>query len=90
MPEPLRLYLDQMFRLDVAQALLGEGHDVMRAVECEAYSSGVGHISLGSFHLLCFELYASDMYDYFSVILENSMRNKYSSIFNSQYSILIT
>jgi len=33
MPEPLKLYLDQMFRLDVAQALLGEGHDVMRASE---------------------------------------------------------
>jgi len=33
MPEPLRLYLDQMFRLDVAQALLGVGNDVIRASE---------------------------------------------------------
>ena len=33
MPEPLNLYLDQMFRLDVAQALRNEGHDVMRASE---------------------------------------------------------
>ena len=33
MPETLKLYLDQMFRLDVALALRGEGHDVMRASE---------------------------------------------------------
>jgi predicted nuclease of predicted toxin-antitoxin system len=33
MPEPYRLYLDQMFRLDVAQALRSEGYDVMRASE---------------------------------------------------------
>ena len=33
MPEPLKLYLDQMLRLDVAQALRNEGHDVMRASE---------------------------------------------------------
>ena len=33
MPEPLSLYLDQMLRLDVAQALRNEGHDVMRASE---------------------------------------------------------
>ena len=33
MPEPLKIYLDQMFRLDVAQALRGEGHDVIRASE---------------------------------------------------------
>jgi predicted nuclease of predicted toxin-antitoxin system len=33
MPEPLKLYLDQMLRLDVAQALRGEGHDVIRASE---------------------------------------------------------
>jgi len=33
MPESLRLYLDQMLRLDVAQALRGEGHDVIRASE---------------------------------------------------------
>jgi len=32
-PEPLKLYLDQMFRLDVAQALRGEGHNVVRASE---------------------------------------------------------
>ena len=31
MPEPLNLYLDQMLRMDVAQALRKEGHDVMRA-----------------------------------------------------------
>jgi len=33
MPEHLKIYLDQMLRLDVAQALRGEGHDVMRASE---------------------------------------------------------
>jgi predicted nuclease of predicted toxin-antitoxin system len=33
MHEHLKLYLDQMLRLDVAQALRGEGHDVMRASE---------------------------------------------------------
>ena len=32
-PEPLKLYLDQMFRLDVAEALRGEGYDVVRASE---------------------------------------------------------
>ena len=31
MPEILKLYLDQMLRLNVAQALRVEGHDVMRA-----------------------------------------------------------
>ena len=30
MPEPLRLYLDQMLRLDVAKALRNEGHYVIR------------------------------------------------------------
>jgi len=33
MPEPLRLYLDQMLQLDVARALRNEGHDVVRASE---------------------------------------------------------
>ena len=33
MHEPLNFYLDQMLRLDVAQALRNEGHDVMRASE---------------------------------------------------------
>ncbi len=33
MPEPFTLYLDQMFRLEVAQALRNEGHDVVRASE---------------------------------------------------------
>lgn len=33
MAEPLKLYLDQMLRLDVAQALRDEGHDVMRVSE---------------------------------------------------------
>lgn len=33
MPELLKLYLDQMLPLDVAQALHNEGHDVMRASE---------------------------------------------------------
>jgi predicted nuclease of predicted toxin-antitoxin system len=33
MPESFKLYLDQMFKLDVAEALLGEGHNVMRACE---------------------------------------------------------
>jgi len=32
MAEPLKLYLDQMLRLDVAQALRDEGHDVMCAL----------------------------------------------------------
>jgi len=33
MPDGLRLYLDQMFGLDVAVALRREGHDVLRAAE---------------------------------------------------------
>jgi hypothetical protein len=33
MLESLTLYLDQMLRLDVAQALRDEGHDVVRASE---------------------------------------------------------
>ncbi len=33
MPEPFKLYQDQMLRLDVAQALRNEGHDVVRASE---------------------------------------------------------
>lgn len=33
MPEHLSIYLDQMFPLDVAEALRGEGYDVMRASE---------------------------------------------------------
>jgi len=33
MPESLKLYLDQMLRVDVAQALRDEGHDVIRASE---------------------------------------------------------
>jgi predicted nuclease of predicted toxin-antitoxin system len=33
MPEHLKLYLDQMLRLEVAQALRSEGHDVIRASE---------------------------------------------------------
>jgi hypothetical protein len=30
MPEPFKLYLDQMLRLEVAHALRNAGHDVMR------------------------------------------------------------
>ena len=33
MPEGFRLYLDQMFNLDIAQALKKEGYDVIRASE---------------------------------------------------------
>ena len=33
MPEIIKLYLDQMIRLDVAVALRDEGHDVIRASE---------------------------------------------------------
>ena len=33
MPEPLNIYLDQMLRLDVGQALRGEDHNVIRASE---------------------------------------------------------
>ena len=33
MPEAYRLYLDQMLRLEVAQALRNEGYDVLRASE---------------------------------------------------------
>lgn len=33
MPDPLRLYLDQCLRIEVAQALWREGHDVVRAAE---------------------------------------------------------
>lgn len=33
MPEQIKLYLDQMFRSDVAQVLRDEGYDVVRASE---------------------------------------------------------
>ena len=33
MPEQYRLFLDQMFQLDVAQSLQKEGYDVVRASE---------------------------------------------------------
>ena len=33
MPDICRLYLDQMLRHEVAQALRDEGHDVLRATE---------------------------------------------------------
>ena len=33
MPERLKLYLDQMLRLEVAQTLRDEGHDVVRVSE---------------------------------------------------------
>src|SRR4030065_2257668 len=33
MPDPYKLYLDQMFGLDVAQALRDQGYDVLRASE---------------------------------------------------------
>ena len=33
MPESLKLYLDQMFQLDVAEALRAEGYDVVRTSE---------------------------------------------------------
>ena len=33
MPKSYRLYLDQMFGLEIARALLGEGHDVLRTSE---------------------------------------------------------
>ena len=33
MPESLTLYLDQMFRIDVAQALRNEGYDVIHTSE---------------------------------------------------------
>ena len=33
MPEPFKLYLDQMLRIDVAEALRAEGHDVLRVSE---------------------------------------------------------
>ena len=33
MPDICRLYLDQMLRYEVAQALRNEGHDVLRATE---------------------------------------------------------
>jgi predicted nuclease of predicted toxin-antitoxin system len=35
MSEEYRLYLDQMFRVDVAQALRKEGYDVLRAAEIQ-------------------------------------------------------
>jgi predicted nuclease of predicted toxin-antitoxin system len=35
MSEVYKLYLDQMFRVDVAQALIAEGHDVLRASEIQ-------------------------------------------------------
>jgi len=37
--EKLKLYLDQMFSLGVAQALRAEGYDVMRALETGQHRS---------------------------------------------------
>jgi hypothetical protein len=39
MPDPLRLYLDQCLRIEVAQALRHEGCDVVRAAEVGQYSA---------------------------------------------------
>ncbi len=33
MPERYKLYLDQMFGMEIAQALRDEGHDILRASE---------------------------------------------------------
>lgn len=33
MSDTLKIYLDQMFGIDVAEALRGEGHDIVRASE---------------------------------------------------------
>ena len=33
MPEPFKLYLDQMLRMEVAQALRNAGHDTVRTSE---------------------------------------------------------
>ena len=35
MPEEYKLYLDQMFRVDVARALRAEGYDALRACEVQ-------------------------------------------------------
>jgi hypothetical protein len=35
MPEGFRLFLDQMFNLDIARALRKEGYDVIRASETD-------------------------------------------------------
>ena len=35
MPETCRLYLDQMLRIEVAEALVNEGHDVLRASDSQ-------------------------------------------------------
>ena len=42
MPEHFKLYLDQMFQLDVAHALRGEGYDVIKLLLpfLRLYSSG--------------------------------------------------
>jgi len=37
MPDTCRLYLDQMLRHEVAQALRDEGHDVLRATHFKNY-----------------------------------------------------
>jgi predicted nuclease of predicted toxin-antitoxin system len=37
MPDPLRIYLDQCLRIEVAQALRREGYDVVRAAEVGQY-----------------------------------------------------
>ena len=45
MPDAYKLYLDQMLRLEVAQALKDEGHDVLRA-------SKVGQARADDYHIL--------------------------------------
>jgi hypothetical protein len=45
MPETHRLYLDQMLRLEVAQALRDDGHDVLRSAHRIDQSGLIRHNS---------------------------------------------
>ena len=52
MPELYRLYLDQMFRVDVAQVLRSEGYDVMRAKQSRADDQQILHKAIAENRIL--------------------------------------
>src|SRR4030042_4773171 len=52
MPESLKLYLDQMFQMEVAQVLREQGYDVIRAMVMEKQQKG-----LSKFYLITIKYY---------------------------------
>jgi len=77
MPEPLKIYLDQMLRLDVAQALRGEGHDVIHASEVGQARADDYEILLSSRKPSCLSIsmtFSSSDFLIFSTIFLTSQR----------------